>query len=138
LTKPVVSSLGEIKAEAIKIKNIVKKMLEISDVVETSYIKNEKMLDLHGASSPAKAPPAGEALRQAPLEEATGFEDFLDEKPAQAKAPGPVKKDAAPGNASPGFEDYMESQSLRAEKNVSGPSGKPPTSDTPGFEDYLD
>ncbi|HVN71836.1 MAG TPA: HDOD domain-containing protein, partial [Desulfomonilia bacterium] len=38
--------INEIKGEAITIRNVVKKMLEISDVVETAYTQNEKMLDL--------------------------------------------------------------------------------------------
>lgn len=140
VSKPVANSLGEIKAEAVKIKNIVKKMLEISDVVETSYIKNEKMLDLHGTSGAAKASSAGggSAPKQAPLEEATGFEDYLDDKPALSKAPAAVKKDSSAGSASPGFEDYTEQQNNGAGKNASDPSGKQTRSDTPGFEDYLD
>ena len=72
--KGAVENINEIKSEAIKIKNIVKKMLEISDVVETSYIKNEKMLDLHHS-------PAGQKARQpenSRPEEAAGFEDYLD------------------------------------------------------------
>jgi hypothetical protein len=140
ISKPVANSLNEIKAEAIKIKNIVKKMLEISDVVETNYIKNEKMLDLHHASGAAKAPPAGgrDDLRQAPPEETTGFEEYLDDKPPPPKTSGTVKKEAAPGSASPGFEDYAQQQSREASKNASGGPGKTTTSDTPGFEDYLD
>ena len=38
--------INEIKGEAIAVRNVVKKMLEISDVVETAYAQNEKMLDL--------------------------------------------------------------------------------------------
>ncbi|HPS94288.1 MAG TPA: HDOD domain-containing protein, partial [Deltaproteobacteria bacterium] len=44
------NALAEVKKEAMAIRNVVKKMLEISDVVETGYINNEKMLDLRQAA----------------------------------------------------------------------------------------
>lgn len=137
LSKPVVNSLDEIKAEAIKIRNIVKKMLEISDVVETNYIKNEKMLDFHQSSGQMKASPGdgGNASKQAPREETVGFEEYLGDKPAETKPLHPVKKEGPSCDASPGFEDYMEQQVADPSKNVSRVS---PKSDTPGFEDYLD
>ncbi|MGB4108594.1 MAG: HDOD domain-containing protein, partial [Desulfomonilia bacterium] len=63
--KSVMAHLQEIKTEAIKIKNIVKKMLEISDVVETSYVKNEKMLDLHHTPE-AEKPDTQEHVKTTP------------------------------------------------------------------------
>jgi HD-like signal output (HDOD) protein len=162
--KGAVENINEIKAEAIKIKNIVKKMLEISDVVETSYIKNEKMLDLHHNPEPRPAPQPEEPTR----DEAVGFEDYLEEKPPAAphepaKKPGPDNGTIKPGfedfidqqvrelkkttttvseksamRDTPGFEDYMAQQTKELSRDVGKVSGKATQSDTPGFEDYLD
>ena len=52
LSKGATDRLIEVKNEAIKIKTVVKKMLEISDVVETNYVKNEKMIDIHNTAKP--------------------------------------------------------------------------------------
>jgi HD-like signal output (HDOD) protein len=139
-SKPVMTHLQEIKAEAIKIKNIVKKMLEISDVVETSYIKNEKMLDLHHAPEGGKAAPSqtDKPPAQAPPESAAGFEDYVEDAPRQAR-PSPGSAKAEPGGgATPGFEDYLEQQAKELSSKISPISGKPLNSDTPGFEDYLE
>ena len=138
VNKSVIGNLQEIKNEAIKIKTIVKKMLEISDVVETSYIKNEKMLDLHQGSEAqnAASPPKGAQPAPASGEGAAGFEDYLPEE-RDRKAAG--KDRAMPSDdATPGFEDYMEQQTDELSKKISQVSGKPLDSDTPGFEDYLE
>ena len=132
--KGAVENINEIKSEAIKIKNIVKKMLEISDVVETSYIKNEKMLDLHHS-------PAGHQARQPESsrpEEAAGFEDYLDDRAQasardQARIPGPDN-----GKTRPGFEDFVDQQVRELKKSAVMASGKSAVHDTPGFEDYMD
>lgn len=89
------SAIKEIKDEAMKIRMLVRKMLEISDVVDTDYLKiegkTEKMLDMAKATA---APPAPPAARPAPpvkeesakepephalLDDTPGFEDYLDE-----------------------------------------------------------
>jgi HD-like signal output (HDOD) protein len=126
-----VTSIDEIKTEAIKIKNIVKKMLEISDVVETNYIKNEKMLDLHHGEE-------GRKPEQPRKEEAAGFEDYLEGSPA-ASPKEPVKK-PVPGNGTikPGFEDIVDQQVLELKKTAAAPAGKGKIEATPGFEDYMD
>ncbi len=134
-----IGSLNEVKAEAIKIRNVVKKMLEISDVVETSYIKDEKMLDLHHSPDQPKQrqPAAAKAAPRDPfLEEAAGFEDYIDRKPQTAAAE--TKREPALGTDTPGFEDYMEQQVKELSKNITTVSGKPVASDTPGFEDYIE
>ena len=80
-----VGTLKEIKGEAMKINMLVKKMLEISDVVETTYTQDEKMLDIHKASEkrpePQSAPPTVKETPApaAPAEDLPGFEDYLDE-----------------------------------------------------------
>ncbi|HQP29929.1 MAG TPA: histidine kinase dimerization/phospho-acceptor domain-containing protein, partial [Deltaproteobacteria bacterium] len=127
----ILNALKEIKDEANKVRVVVKKMLEISDVVDTDYVKTEgkteKMLDLNkAAQKPAPSKPAVQA--QAPPSQAAktpaaddvpGFEDYLDEgkatpliNPEQATAKpaaGPDKKDApAPIDDKPGFEDYLD------------------------------
>ncbi|MDI9542000.1 MAG: HDOD domain-containing protein [Pseudomonadota bacterium] len=133
--KSVMAHLQEIKTEAIKIKNIVKKMLEISDVVETSYVKNEKMLDLHHAPE-AEKPDTQEHVKTTP-QIAAGFEDYTEE--ARRQAPSPSGRTAfSAEDATPGFEDYMEQQTTELSGKISPVSGKPLKSDTPGFEDYLE
>ncbi len=76
----VVNGLEDIKREALKIQSLVKKMLEISDVVETDYTANEKMLDIHKAAA-AKAPatPAQPKAEEEQGDMAPGFEDYLKE-----------------------------------------------------------
>jgi hypothetical protein len=107
---------------------VVKKMLEISDVAETDYIKTEakteKMLDLNKAAQKyfPTPKPAAQAQPQAdqapPAEDIAGFEDYLDEgtgaplinpqqagaKPAESSQPG----SPAPIDDRPGFEDYID------------------------------
>ena len=137
VSRSVLNSLEEVKSEALKIKNIVKKMLQISDVVETSYVKDEKMLDLgHAEKKPAQdeSPPAGKACGDAG---AAGFEDYHVEAPARTQPP-PSRGAAPAGDTTPGFEDYMEQQTRELSTKISPVSGKPQGSDTPGFEDYLD
>ncbi len=138
--KNMIGNLNEVKAEAIKIKNVVKKMLEISDVVETNYIKNEKMLDLHHTPEQPKQQPADAHANPKKTfhEDAAGFEDYLDSKHQNAKTSGEEKKEPAMGTDNPGFEDYMEQQVKELSKDITTVSGKPSSSGTPGFEDYLD
>jgi len=140
VNKSVIDSLQEIKNEAIKIKSIVKKMLEISDVVETSYIKDEKMLDLHHGSGAqnAASPPLQDA-RPAPAgpEDGAGFEDYLTENDDRKTSSGKVRAKSL-SDATPGFEDYMEQQTDELSKKITQVSGAPLASDTPGFEDYLE
>jgi HD-like signal output (HDOD) protein len=137
--KSMIGNLNEVKAEAIKIKNVVKKMLEISEVVDTSYIKNEKMLDLnYNSEQPKQQPVDTPTVRKAPREEAVGFEDYNESRQQNAKAAGEGRKEPAMGIDTPGFEDYMEQQVKELSKNITPVSGKPTSSDTPGFEDYID
>lgn len=69
-----------IKDQALKIKLLVKKMLEISEVVETSYTRDETMIDLHQpARQPAPAAPAATTTEEKPPADLPGFEDYLDE-----------------------------------------------------------
>ncbi len=130
-------ALDEIKNEAITIRNVVKKMLEISDVVETSYANNEKMLDLNKSTG---KPQAESVLHPSPqeqnIQDIPGFEEYTEEK-----APSTAKKNhpAAPAiDAVPGFEDYMEKKEAPAAKAPKGKQDQAQTTDTPGFEHYLD
>lgn len=128
-------TVSEIKTEAIAIRNIVKKMLEISDVVETSYAQNEKMLDLKQAAKTQQ-----ESLsRQGPDKENSmnsGFEDYLEEQPKL----GAKTRDSRTGSIeqTPGFEDYLEKKPKPGEATKPKPAGPQKDIDTPGFEDYLD
>jgi len=137
LNRTVTDSLSEIKNEANKIKTIVKKMLEISDVVETNYVKNEKMLDLHHSpqndAGAAKAPD----LESSSEEIVAGFEDYIDsEKKPKAAAPAENTEDPF-GNQTPGFEDYLDQQHKEMQKDSSMPSNSS-AEGSPGFEDYLE
>lgn len=86
-------AIKEIKDEAMKIRMLVRKMLEISDVVETDYVKTEakteKMLDLNKAAAKPEAAPPKPAAPPAP-------------KTAPQQAPEPLVDDT------PGFEDYLD------------------------------
>lgn len=122
-------SLGEIRQEALRIQDLVKRMLEISDVVETDYANNEKMLDLKRASAPrAEAPAARQA--GAPLA-----------APPDAPPPAgiPLTAPEAVGLGAAGFEDYARKQpsdsdqaKLRARSEQAAEQ-----LGAPGFEDYL-
>lgn len=124
----ILNALKEVKDEANKVRIVVKKMLEISDVVETDYVKTEarteKMLDLNKAAQ-KQAPttkPAAQAQPQAdqapPAENIGGFEDYLDEgkgapliNPQQAgtkPAESSQQDSSAPIDDRPGFEDYID------------------------------
>lgn len=140
VNKSVIGSLQEIKNEAIKIKSIVKKMLEITDVVETSYIKDEKMLDLHNGSGAqnAASPPLQDARPEpAGPEGGAGLDDYVPEKNGRQTSAEKDRTMLSDG-ATPGFEDYMEQQTDELSKKISQVSGTPLASDTPGFEDYLE
>ncbi|MFA5654693.1 MAG: hypothetical protein WDA72_11335, partial [Desulfomonilia bacterium] len=140
VNKSVIGSLQEIKNEAIKIKSIVKKMLEITDVVETSYIKDEKMLDLHNGSGAqnAASPPLQDARPEpAGPEGRAGLDDYVPEKNGRQTSAEKDRTMLSDG-ATPGFEDYMEQQTDELSKKISQVSGTPLASDTPGFEDYLE
>jgi K+-sensing histidine kinase KdpD len=76
------ATIKEIKDEASKIKDLVKRMLEISDVVETDYIKHdsktEKMLDI---KTSAKKPESATDKKSGPVKpdiDTPGFEDYLE------------------------------------------------------------
>ena len=128
------NALAEVKKEAMAIRNVVKKMLEISDVVETGYINNEKMLDLRQAARAAApgSPCTPVQARQEPV----GFEDYIEahdnngHKTLAAKA---VTVDHVPG-----FEDYVEDKPARPPLVKTTRNEAPLKTDTPGFEDYLD
>jgi HD-like signal output (HDOD) protein len=146
LKEGALNALKDIKNEAMKIRTLVRKMLDISDVVETDYLKSEtkteKMLDLSKAVKKEEAPAMkSEASEPEPPKDDTPiFEDYLtvkkEEAPAmksEASEPEPLKDNT------PGFEDYF------AVKKEETPTMKPkasepesPKGDTPGFEDYLD
>jgi len=127
--------ISEIKGEAIAVRNVVKKMLEISDVVETAYAQNEKMLDLKQRGNTQSREPLHKVQAQ-DQGDIAGFEDYIDEQPKSET----VSKGAMPGNIenTPGFEDYLEDKpkSPTGAKTVS--KGTEKTADAPGFEDYLD
>jgi two-component system, cell cycle response regulator len=129
-------SLDDIKNEAITIRNVVKKMLEISDVVETSYANNEKMLDLNKSSKQQ----AGEVYHPAPseqnIQDIPGFEEYTEDK-AGAHAKKARDSNAPSIDAVPGFEDYVEDKAT-SQASPKGKTDQPTSSDTPGFEDYLD
>jgi len=137
LNRTVTDSLSEIKNEAIKIKTIVKKMLEISDVVETNYVKNEKMLDLHHTpkiDAGAAKTPAPESSSE---DIAAGFEDYIDsERKPKAAAPAENTEDPF-SNQTPGFEDYLDQQHKEMQKESSSSSASN-AADSPGFEDYIE
>lgn len=132
--KGAVNNINEIKTEALKIKNIVKKMLEISDVVETSYIKNEKMLDLHHTPGGPKASPPEEPAR----DEAGGFEEYLEDKPQEAPREPMKKAGPEDGAIKPGFEDFVDQQVKELKQGAAAATGKTSVQNTPGFEDYMD
>jgi signal transduction histidine kinase len=124
-------ALSEIKGEALSIRNVVKKMLEISDVVDTAYTQHEKMLDLKQATKASSSAP-----QQALQNDDAGFEDFIDESP---KAPSPARgPNPTSPEHTPGFEDYLEDR--RSSRPPGNGSSRTPAaqSGTPGFEDYLD
>ena len=135
LSKSSVDGLNEIKNEALKIKTVVKKMLEISDVVETNYVKNEKMLDIHHESQ--KDTEAGKndpVPESSPKDPAAGFEDYLDTDRTTKSPQATTTKENISGNHTPGFEDYLNQQHKEMQKDSS-----PSTfTDSPGFEDYLE
>lgn len=134
-------ALSDIKNEALNIRNVVKKMLEISDVVETAYTQHEKMLDLNQASAPrhaAPAPPTGPAFKpDKPMDNPeAGFEDFLEEAPAAPRKPQPVRTEGP--EQTPGFEDYLDDREKGASPAQGTARKSDLKSDTPGFEDFLD
>jgi len=138
LSNRAVDELTQIKDEAFKIKTIVKKMLEISDVVETSYVKNEKMIDIHNAPKQQRAQPAdNDIVDETPAKDAfTGFEDYLDQ-PLQTKpTQNPSGKTPVSHNSTPGFEDYLDQQHQEMQKSTSHSSSSQKIS--AGFEDYLE
>jgi len=125
------NAINEIKKEAITIRNVVKKMLEISDVVETSYTNHEKMLDINKSSkSLPEEPPKTQVQSQ---KEATGFEDYMEENSGKKSQKAQASK-RNPADQAPGFEDYLEDKARAS--SASNPAST--KSDTPGFEDYLD
>jgi HD-like signal output (HDOD) protein len=125
------NAINEIKKEAITIRNVVKKMLEISDVVETSYTNHEKMLDINKSSKPLpEEPPKTQVQSQ---KEATGFEDYMEENSGKKSQKAQASK-RNPADQAPGFEDYLEDKARAS--SASNPAST--KSDTPGFEDYLD
>ncbi len=134
----IVSGMSEIKTEAMKIKNIVKKMLEISDVVETSYIKNEKMLDLHHQSAQPKQADPSPQKKPALTEDVPGFEDYMDSGSKQTNASSQARKMPAQTEETPGFEDYIEPGSKKSKASPPDRTVSVQTEQAPGFEDYVD
>jgi HD-like signal output (HDOD) protein len=127
--------IHEIKGEAIAVRNVVKKMLEISDVVETAYAQNEKMLDLRQPANTQSREPLHKEQTQ-DQGDIAGFEDYIEEQPKIETA----SKGARPGNIehTPGFEDYLEDKSKATPGTKTVLKGTEKATDTPGFEDYLD
>ena len=75
--KEALSALNTIKKEAFRIRDLVKKMLEISDVVDADYVGGEKMLDLKRAQDR----PEREEDRKGDEKETEiipGFEEYLE------------------------------------------------------------
>jgi len=71
-----------IKEEASKIKDLVKRMLEISDVVETDYLKHEnkteKMLDMKTSAKKTESAADKKSEPKKPDSDTPGFEDYLE------------------------------------------------------------
>ena len=130
------NAVNEIKKEAITIKNVVKKMLEISDVVETSYTNHEKMLDLKQSS---KTPPPGSPSKASVHDQnkVAGFEDY-HEKSSDKDSQRVQAVNGTPMDQEPGFEDYLENKSQGSAARKDASSRASTKTDTPGFEDYLD
>ncbi|TFH48004.1 MAG: hypothetical protein E4G89_07020 [Methanothrix sp.] len=135
LSRGAVDGLTEVKREAIKIKTVVKKMLEISDVVETTYVKNERMIDIHNTpKQKSPEPPDHTVVNEAPAKDTfAGFEDYIDKTPQAKPQQNPAAKTQVSYNSTPGFEDYLDQQHQELQKST-------PISQqaSPGFEDYLE
>ena len=102
-------TLRDIKKEALYIKGLVKKMLEISDVIEIDYTHGEKMLDINAKPAQKEKPSHDEITqdKKIPEEESSqdelpGFENYLEENGASSQ------KEDIPQDETPGFEDYLE------------------------------
>jgi HD-like signal output (HDOD) protein len=136
LSQSAKNAVNEIKKEAITIKNVVKKMLEISDVVETSYTNHEKMLDLKQSS---KTPPPGSPSKASVHDQnrVAGFEDY-HEKNSDKNSQRVQSANGTPMDQEPGFEDYLENKSQESAARKDGSNRASTKTDTPGFEDYLD
>jgi putative nucleotidyltransferase with HDIG domain len=74
--------IKEIKDEASKIKDLVKRMLEISDVVETDYLKHgsktEKMLDMKTSAKKPEPASVKKSEPEKPEGDIPGFEEYLE------------------------------------------------------------
>jgi HD-like signal output (HDOD) protein len=131
------SALNEIKQEAITIRNVVKKMLEISDVVETGYANNEKMLDLDKSSKQQTKSSSQTIASEQHIQEIPCFEEYTSERTGSSvqrpQVMNPVSTDAVPG-----FEDFIEDQPQKPTSKETKPAQSTVNTDTPGFEDYLD
>jgi len=137
LDKDAEGELNEIKTETLKIKNVVKKMLEISDVVDTNYTQNEKMLDLNPSKQKKNAPHTTKGA-STPDEDLIGFEDYLEPKePSTAKKDIPQTQDNDDKTV-PGFEDYLEKKKLSAKNKGKPTDNSTDIEPTPGFEDYFE
>jgi HD-like signal output (HDOD) protein len=136
LSQSAKNAINEIKKEAITIKNVVKKMLEISDVVETSYTNHEKMLDLKQSSktSPPGSPSKASVHDQ---NKVVGFEDY-HEKNSDKNSQRVQAANGTPMDQEPGFEDYLENKSQESAARKDASNRASTKTDTPGFEDYLD
>jgi len=131
--EPVKRSLAEIKHEVITIKNVVKRMLEISDVIDTTYARNEKMLDLRASQG------AAQGRQQHPGETASVHDEAGFESPPSTRS-GPVLSPEAKSvsfDQIPGFEDYLEDKPSRSDRGERS-AGVLPHHDKPGFEDFLE
>jgi len=102
------TALREIRQEALRIHALVKQMLEVSDIVETDYANNEKMLDFKRATAPAQ-PPANQTCTPSAGIDAPGFEDYHRKQPGtnQSKPLGCKNDPVAEQLGAPGFEDYL-------------------------------
>ena len=168
LSQPARKALLDIKNEVLAIRTIVKRMLEITDVVETPYAQNEKMLDLRASQgtkdTPCPAPaqqgrmadgagfedlaqasakPAPSHLSDAgsvSFEHIPGFEDYLEDKAIVTKSSPQAQKASCALDDTPGFERYHEARPRKSSSTAdTPPKGRGVTTDdTPGFEDYLD
>ncbi len=74
--------IKEIKNEASKITDLVKRMLEISDVVETDYLKQggktEKMLDMKTSAKKPEPVSEKKSEPEKPDNDIPGFEEYLE------------------------------------------------------------
>jgi HD-like signal output (HDOD) protein len=137
LGEPARKALVEIKQEVMAIKNVVKRMLEISDVVDTTYARSEKMLDLRTSQGKGAGGQSCPSTRS-PQPENAGFEDITSRESRPCSKPSADVRSVSFEHL-PGFEDYLEDgKKGPSPQTAQDKAGHARASERPGFEDYLD